>query len=164
MMQSYNDFARILNVYSDVAFKYLYETNINNFESDIENQNIATEIVDKYVSEEFTQYIYRGAARKVFANDESLTVVRFYNNGRIIDYTQVLYKYCFVGGTGLGTSLYDNEIKPKFSNDGDCLIFNATRTENVRHSLMGSRDIFETGEYRLDLNTCRLEKTNLKTM
>lgn len=115
MMQSYNNFARILNVYSDIAIGYLYDSNIKMFETDIKNSNVATEIIDTYTCEDFTQYIYRGASRMVFPT-ESLTVVRFYKNGRILDYTNILYTYSFIGSPA-GTSIYDYETKPYFSED-----------------------------------------------
>lgn len=160
MMQSYNDFARILNVYSNIAIEYLYENNINNFELDIENQNVATEIVDKYNCEDFTQYIYRGASRMVFPT-ESLTVVRFYKNGNILDYTNILYAYSFIGSP-VGTSIYDFEEKPIFLNEGKYLFFKGRRTAD-RGSIMGFRDTFEAGEYKINLDTCELEKVNIMT-
>lgn len=160
MMQSYNDFARILNVYSDIAIENLYENNIKNFELDIETQNVATEVVDKYTCEEFTQYLYRGASRMVFPA-ESLTVVRFYKNGNIFDYTNILYAYSFIGSP-VGTSIYDFETTPSFSEEGKYLSFKACRTVG-RLSLMGLRDVFESGEYKLNLDTCELEKFNVTT-
>lgn len=160
MMQSYNNFARILNIYSDIAIDYLYDSNIKRFETDIKNLNVATEIIDKYTCEDFTQYIYRGASRMVFPT-ESLTIVRFYKNGNILDYTSILYTYSFVGSPA-GTSIYDDEIKPIFSNDGKHLLFKANRTVD-RYSLMGLRDTFESGEYKLNLDTCELEKINITT-
>lgn len=158
MMQSYNDFARVLNVYSDISIDYLYDSNVKKFETDIKNLNVATEIIDKYTCEDFTQYIYRGASRIVFPT-ESLTVVRFYKNGNILDYTNILYAYSFVGSPA-GTSIYDYETKPTFSNDGECLLFKGNRTEG-KSSIMGLRDTFETGQYKLNLYTCELEKVNI---
>ena len=158
MMQSYNDFARVLNVYSDIAVDYLYDNNVKRFETDVKNLNVATEIIDKYTCEDFTQYIYRNASRMVFPT-ESLTAVRFYKNGKILDYTNILYTYSFVGSPA-GTSIYDYETKPTFSNDGECLSFKGNRTAD-RSSIMGLRDTFETGEYKLNLYTCELEKVNV---
>lgn len=92
---------------------------------------------------------------------ESLTIVRFYKNGNTLDYTSILYTYSFVGSPA-GTSIYDDEIKPIFSDDGKHLLFKANRTVG-RGSLMGMRDTFESGEYKLNLDTCELEKVNITT-
>ena len=160
MMQSYTDFSRVLNVYSDISINYLYEKNISDFESDIKNQSRAYEIVDKYTCEDYTQYIYRGISEVPNYRD-NLTVVRFYKNGSIMDYTNVLLAYCFTESIVGSTNLYDKEFKPFFSEDGTYLTFKARRTR-FTWSLMGVRNTFEEGEYRLNLNTCELEKIDTK--
>lgn len=156
MMQSYNNSARVLNVYSDISINYLYKKNISDFESDIKNRAWADEIVDKYTCEDYTQYIYRGISG-VSQYRDNLSAVRFYKNGSIMDYTNVLLEYCFTESIVGSTNLYDREFKPFFSEDGTYLTFKAWRTR-FTGSLMGVRSTFEEGEYRLNLNTCELEK------
>ena len=122
----------------------------------------SAEIIDKYVCGEYTQYIHRGAFRYAFPPDRSITAVRFYKNGRILDYTNILDTYSFIG-TPIGTSVYGDDNKNlRFSDDGKYLIFKANRTA-YKFSLMGSRDTFESGEYKLNLDTCELEKVNITT-
>ena len=70
--------------------------------------------------------------------------------------------YSFIG-TPIGTSVYGDDNKNlRFSDDGKYLIFKANRTA-YKFSLMGSRDTFESGEYKLNLDTCELEKVNITT-
>lgn len=157
IMQSYNDWSRRLHVFTDIGIYNLYESYIKAFEADIAAKNVVTEIVQKYSCDDYTEYVYRGADRRVYANDESLTAIRFYKNGRIVDYSNVLIAYDFIGWYGGGTSLYDSQSKPCFSEDGRYLIFKAERTKETM-SLMGTRDSYDSGEYRLDLDTCKLEK------
>ena len=162
MTSVYNDSSRVLKIYSNISVNYLYNDNISKFETDMEDAKDYTpaEIIDKYVCEEYTQYIHRGAFRYAFPPDRSITAVRFYKNGRILDYTNILDAYSFIG-TPVGTSVYDDDNKnPRFSDDGKYLIFKANRTA-YRFSLMGSRDTFESGEYKLNLDTCELEKINI---
>lgn len=85
MMSVYNDSSRVLKIYSDISVNYLYNDNISKFETDMEDAKDYTpaEIIDKYVCEEYTQYIHRGAFRYAFPPDRSITAVRFYKNGRI---------------------------------------------------------------------------------
>ncbi|UKI35049.1 MAG: hypothetical protein L6V93_12415 [Clostridiales bacterium] len=70
----------------------------------------SAEIIDKYVCGEYTQYIHRGAFRYAFPPDRSITAVRFYKNGRILDYTNILDTYSFIG-TPIGTSVYGDDNK-----------------------------------------------------
>lgn len=164
MTSVYNDSSRVLKIYSDISVNYLYNDNINKFETDMEDAKAYTsaEIIDKYVCGEYTQYIHRGAFRYAFSPDRSITAVRFYKNGRILDYTNILDTYSFIG-TPIGTSVYGDDNKNlRFSDDGKYLIFKANRTA-YKFSLMGSRDTFESGEYKLNLDTCELEKVNITT-
>lgn len=166
MMQTYNDHVRVVNIYSNIEISNLYEKNITNFENDINNNNVATEILNIYNSDDFSQYIYRGAYRESYIHDNSLTAVRFYKSGRILDYSDVLRKYFFIGNYGQGTSLQDSETlgyAPNFLDDGNYLAFNAYRNQPDENSLMGSMMSFENGDYMMNLDTCELIKVKTES-
>lgn len=152
MTQSYSNDERVLMVYSDMQIPSLYERNIALFKS--ENEKVENEIIDVCTNELYTQYIYRGGGRDVLS-DDSLTVIRFYKSGRIIDYSNVLMS-CYRFVLGHGCSIYD----ANFSDDGKYLIFNAVRTtaEYSPMGIVGYRNVFEQGDYKLNLDTTELIK------
>jgi len=157
MMQTYNDSARVLNVYSNIEIGGLYDKNVQNFTEEIARQkDNAAEIVNTYTCDSFTQYIYRVPSQEYLPNYRSLAVVRFYKSGRILDYTNALFAYSFISISAAGTSLRENV---NFTDDGSHLIiFNNFRSQLEINSLMGHTHTFESGDYKLDLNTCELIK------
>ena len=153
MSHIYDDSSRTLNLYSDIDQPGMYESNLEKYQYCIKNMRETAETIDSFTSTDYTSYAVRGG--DINGLDETgCHAVRFYKNGRILDAKSAIRAYSFI--TRYGSAAQD----AKFSEDGKYLVFTGTRSKAQPHSLMGSRDVFEEGSYKLDMGTFELVKVH----
>lgn len=153
MSHIYDDSSRTLNLYSDIYQPGMYETNLEKYQYCIRNMRKSAKTIDSFIGKDYTSYIVRGG--DINGLDETgCNAVRFYKSGRILNAEAAIKAYSFI--TRYGSAAED----AKFSEDGKYLVFTGKRSKAQPHSLMGSRDVFEEGEYKLDMDTFELMKIN----
>ncbi len=152
---NYDDKSRTLNIFSDADKYNLYEDNLEKYKYCIEGIRKADKIVDSFTSDDYTEYIHQGGFRET-TNFDGCSAVRFYKNGLVMDYSNIINAYDFISRQGSSIT------EAQFSEDGKYLIFESWRSKSNPYSLMGSRHTFESGKYKLDLDTCELIKESVE--
>lgn len=157
MQYTYNDSLRSLYLFSDITDSDIYSLNISGFNAGIAASHGLFTITNEYENDSYTQYTVKGIYRDT-ANFDGCDAVRFYKNGRTFNAQNALLEYDFVAFVLMdGISI----TEMSFSDDGKYLYFSGQRSKAEPYSLMGMRDVYESGEYMLDMDTFALIKVKV---
>ena len=157
MHYAYNDSSRSLHLFSNTIDTNAYKMNIAGFNKGISASGGLFTITDEFENDSYTQYVVKGIYRDT-SNYDGCDAVRFYKNGRTFNVENALREYDFIAYTMKdGISITDMS----FSDDGKYLYFSGERNKAEPNSPMGSRTVYESGEYMFDMDTFVLTKVNV---
>ncbi len=158
MRYTYDDAARSLRLFSDIADDSVYSANIAGFYEGISNSDGVFAAVDEFENDIYSQYVVKGIYADA-ANYDGCNAVRFYKNGLTANAESALWEYDFIAYMLQdGISITDM----RFSADGKYLSFSGERSKPQKYSLMGMRNVYESGEYMLDMDTFALVKVDVQ--
>lgn len=158
MQYAYHDSSRSLYLVSNITDNDIYNTNISDFTAGISKSNGLFTITDEFENGSYSQYVVKGIYRDT-ANFDGCNAVRFYKNGITFNAENALREYDFIAHVMKdGISITDMS----FSADGRYLCFSGERSKAYPNSLMGSREVYESGEYMLDMDTFALIKVKVQ--
>ncbi len=154
---TYDDAARALYLFSDTDGS-IYERNITGFLAGVEGSDGLFTIEDEFECDEYTEYIIKGIYRDT-SNTDGCNAVRFYKDGRTYNAEAALMEYDFAAYMMKdGVSITDMS----FSDDGRYLCFSGERSRAQGYSPMGAGDVYEAGEYMLDMDTFELIRIDVR--
>ena len=156
---SYSDRTRTLYVQSNIAVDNMYETHLAKLADSISSSDGLLTIESEFTGDTYTEYAVKGIYRDM-ANPDGCNAVRFYKNGCVFNAENALTEYDFLSSEPLKEGISITDMS--FSEDGKYLCFSGERSKPVPNSPMGWRDIYETGDYMLDMDTFELIKVNVQ--
>lgn len=157
MRYTYHDSSRSLHLFSDIADHDVYSANIAGFAKGITASDGLFTVTAEFENDSYTQYVVKGIYRDT-SNYDGCDAVRFYKNGCTFNAENALREYDFIAYIMKdGISITDMN----FSGDGRYLFFSGERSKPEPNSPMGSRAVYESGEYMLDMDTFALTKVNV---
>lgn len=157
MHYAYNDSSRSLHLFSNTIDTDAYKMNIADFNKGIRASGGLFTITDEFENDSYTQYVVKGIYRDT-SNYDGCDAVQFYKSGRTFNVENALREYDFIAYMMQdGISITDMS----FSDDGKYLYFSSERSKAEPNSLMGTRTVYESGEYMFDMDTFALTKVNV---